>query len=778
MLEAVRRFATRVVLLHLLLLAVVVLGVVLGAREVYRSARAQAQEETASYLEGQAQLTTAAIETHYQSILSDLELLLSSQAKAAESTTQPGAASQPTPQIAEAEAAPTPPRNGAARRLGAYGRGGNRGGFGRTLLSEGRMDVQPQFLDALWLQLRGRVTALFMVDENGRVVAAYPQGDDQQPTAAAVALATRITGEPGQLEWFKALKEPSLSDFHRGNPGIGSATGYNLLALPASEMERVGANGQAVPSGGFGGRGGGVPEGPGGPNGGFGNGPGFGRGGPGRGVGDGPGNGPGNGPGARGNRGGQGGLAGPGGGVGGGPGAPGGAPGPGGAMTRPGFRQGARTIVAVVPIDSVKEDYFDPLNEASATDSSGRATSAARVVNAVMVQRNGDVLVSINQAWVGRNFLDALAPQVRQEVSAFVTGDPQKGWRAIPAKAKGDRAALEDRIIAFDHAKLPGGEQWTVMIMTPLSEADGLVNRVFGSALWWALFVSVSIAAILFSTSVFLIRSRVRLERARHEGLTRELQQARNIQLAWLPAADESPRGLDVSAVNLPASHISGDFYNWFTLEGGRVAVVIGDVTGHGMAAAFLMATTQLLVKMALQRTQDPARCMEIVNKQLCTQGFRGQFVTMLVLVIDADTGAVEIATAGHPAPLLQKDDKIVPMELDPHLVLGVDPSEKYETRTFAAAGSTLLLYTDGVIEAESETGQQYGLDRLTKLVASSGGPRVLPETRIKAMVEDVRKFCGTRDLLDDLTVVGVRIGEPAALATLADDGGVGRAAH
>src|SRR5439155_8415781 len=117
----------------------------------------------------------------------------------------------------------------------------------------------------------------------------------------------------------------------------------------------------------------------------------------------------------------------------------------------------------------------------------------------------------------------------------------------------------------------------------------------------------------------------------------------------------------------------SGDFYNWFALpammmktsvsgavggehaetEGGggsgRVAVVIGDVTGHGMAAALLMATTQLLVRMALSRYQDAGRCLQEVNKQLCMQAgstFKGQFVTMLVMVLDTRHGTMQVASA------------------------------------------------------------------------------------------------------------------------------------
>ena len=101
--------------------------------------------------------------------------------------------------------------------------------------------------------------------------------------------------------------------------------------------------------------------------------------------------------------------------------------------------------------------------------------------------------------------------------------------------------------------------------------------------------------------------------------LQREVSQAREIQLAWLPGAGSKVRAFDIAAANTPASQISGDFYNWFELPDGRVVVNIGDVTGHGIAAAFLMATTQLLVRTTMLRVGDPGRCLEEVNCQLCT---------------------------------------------------------------------------------------------------------------------------------------------------------------
>jgi sigma-B regulation protein RsbU (phosphoserine phosphatase) len=279
--------------------------------------------------------------------------------------------------------------------------------------------------------------------------------------------------------------------------------------------------------------------------------------------------------------------------------------------------------------------------------------------------------------------------------------------------------------------------------------------------LTWAIFLLIATTAILMSTSVQMIRSRVRMERVKHEILTRELTQARKIQLAWLPRNEDDPPHIDLSAINKPASHISGDFYNWFELEGGKVCVVIGDVTGHGMAAAFLMATTQLLVRMVMPRAGTPGKCMEFINRQLCRQIFSGQFVTMLIIVIDRDHQKIEITTAGHPPPLLGAGGTFRPLRIEPQLVLGVDADTTYPTETFEIPdAAAMVLYTDGLVDAASPTGERYTAEGLQRALASVGeaGDAAALADRIVAAVD---QFRGTRPLDDDLTLVTVQL-EPA----------------
>jgi sigma-B regulation protein RsbU (phosphoserine phosphatase) len=293
-----------------------------------------------------------------------------------------------------------------------------------------------------------------------------------------------------------------------------------------------------------------------------------------------------------------------------------------------------------------------------------------------------------------------------------------------------------------------------------LGEVDRFVMPVFRDAMLWGAFIMLGLTAILSSTAIQTIRSRVRLERVRHEMINKELAQAREIQLAWLPDNDDDPPHIDLSAINQPATQISGDFYNWFQLCDGRTVVVIGDVTGHGMAAAFLMATTQLLIRTTMPRCMNPGECLNEANRQLCIQAFNGQFVTMLVLVIDVHKGTVELAAAGHPPPLVGQGEQFELLAVEPELVLGVDPDQTYTTQRFTLArGAALVLYTDGVIDVLNERGERFSVEGVGK---SLYGRYEHAQAIINTITRAVDDFRGQQPIPDDLTLVAVQLQEAA----------------
>jgi sigma-B regulation protein RsbU (phosphoserine phosphatase) len=307
------------------------------------------------------------------------------------------------------------------------------------------------------------------------------------------------------------------------------------------------------------------------------------------------------------------------------------------------------------------------------------------------------------------------------------------------------------------------GRIWFVTVASDFTEVESVIKPVFKDVIVWAAGLAGLVTLILFSTTYQLIRSRARLERMKHEVIEKEIEDARAIQLHWLPKGKCGCSGIDIAALNLPATHISGDFYDWFELDDGRIVVTIGDVTGHGMAAAFLMATTQLLVRTVMHRVGDPGACLEEVNRQLSSQTFNGQFVTMLILVIDPSQCTLEVATAGHHPPLMGTGDAFAPLEVDPRLVLGVEPDEEFPTQRFELiAGSSLLLFTDGASDVQAPSGERFSNEGLA---AALYGRYESADAILQAVRTAVDDFRRGRDLADDLTLVSIQL-EPAPVPT------------
>ena len=411
------------------------------------------------------------------------------------------------------------------------------------------------------------------------------------------------------------------------------------------------------------------------------------------------------------------------------------------APDRPG-EKGRRLLVAFVPIHKVGLKFLDKLNPA---DNSTSAT----LTDAAM-----KTMVSSDPALVGINALQAEDPDVRGLAQSALTSDGPETI-AIERPYKLGSSVRNPRMMTITPVRVLG-HRWFLMVSSKLSQVDSVVNRLFRKALYWAIFVVVAMTGILVSTSISLIRGRSRLERARHLVLKREVDQAREIQKAWLPSQAVTLPRVDIAAVNRPANHISGDFYNWFELPDGRLVVTIGDVTGHGMSAAFLMATTQLLVRSTMMRVGDPGLCMTEVNRQLCTQIFVGQFVTMLIVTLDLDRRLMQVATAGHYPPLIGSGSGFKSLRVAPQLVLGVDASAEYPTQEFPIpAHASMLLYTDGVLDVEDPRGARFGKQRLA---ASTAGTFESAKSLADGLLREVDRFRGHKDLPDDLTFVAVQV--------------------
>jgi serine phosphatase RsbU (regulator of sigma subunit) len=225
------------------------------------------------------------------------------------------------------------------------------------------------------------------------------------------------------------------------------------------------------------------------------------------------------------------------------------------------------------------------------------------------------------------------------------------------------------------------------------------------------------------------------------------------MQRSLLPQVRPAVEGLDVGEVYAASAHVEvgGDLYDYMALADGRLAVVLGDVTGHGIDAAADMAMAKFVFRSLAREHPEPGDFLAAANEVVMGEIAAGKFITMLYLLIDASTGAVSVASAGHPPPrLVGADGSVCGIEAR-GLALGVDPGIEYEeTRAQLEPGGSVVLYTDGVIEAR-RAGEFYGQDRLDALLARRHALRA--EDIAASVIQSARRFTGG-ELLDDCAVV------------------------
>jgi sigma-B regulation protein RsbU (phosphoserine phosphatase) len=238
-------------------------------------------------------------------------------------------------------------------------------------------------------------------------------------------------------------------------------------------------------------------------------------------------------------------------------------------------------------------------------------------------------------------------------------------------------------------------------------------------------------------------------------GQRRELDEAREIQASLLPACLPEAPGVGLAAHWQPAKQVAGDYYDAFPLDGGRLAVCVADVTGKGMPAALLMSNLQATVKAFAPSMGSPAALCARVNRVLSAQITLGRFITFFYAELETGGRALRYANAGHNPPLLLRAGGAAEWLDAGGPLLGVVPDAGYEEATTALApGDTLVLYTDGITEAQAATGELFGEERLLASVraAAGGGPEAVQ----RRLLDDVAAHCGG-DWGDDATVLVLR---------------------
>ncbi len=240
--------------------------------------------------------------------------------------------------------------------------------------------------------------------------------------------------------------------------------------------------------------------------------------------------------------------------------------------------------------------------------------------------------------------------------------------------------------------------------------------------------------------------------------MRQELDTAREIQLAMLPEGCPPQGWLDICSLSCPATEVGGDYYDYFPLEGGRLAVVVGDVAGHGMASGLLLAGLRSCLTLLAQDLDRPLAVLAKLNQMVQQTTRTRRLVTLAIVVLDPVRRIATVANAGHPPVLWSNAAGVLEIAL-PSLPLGTQLDPRFGLRELALeTGDLLLLHSDGLYEGEDPYGDPYGLDRLAASLARV--PRDSEATAARdALLADFRAFQGGAQQRDDLTFVVVKVG-------------------
>ena len=253
--------------------------------------------------------------------------------------------------------------------------------------------------------------------------------------------------------------------------------------------------------------------------------------------------------------------------------------------------------------------------------------------------------------------------------------------------------------------------------------------------------------------SFLLLNLLVLLEVADRLSLKGELEVAREIQLAMLPRGTWTSADVEIAGQTRPANTVGGDFYDVLPLEDGKVIVTLGDVAGKGSPAALLMALLLAVLRTLVDERLAPSALVGRLNVQICRHSPASRFITLFYAIYDSATGALSYVNAGQNPPLIRRHSGTYERLGPTGVALGMfDHSTFEEASTTIRPGDLLVLYSDGITEAEDsegrpleETGLELALERHAWASAADLGARVIGE---------VERHAGQPRFHDDLTIL------------------------
>ena len=261
---------------------------------------------------------------------------------------------------------------------------------------------------------------------------------------------------------------------------------------------------------------------------------------------------------------------------------------------------------------------------------------------------------------------------------------------------------------------------------------------------------------------------KLKISTAEQERVNTEMLTAQRIQQSFLSKPIELPNNLELAAKLQQSRKVGGDSFQ-FSISKNQLHFAIGDVSGKGVPAAIYMSSVAKLFQYIAQEEQSTAIICNILNKQMCVDNEADMYITMFIGILDIDTGRLIYTNAGHTYPLVvHENGSTDSMAEYPDVPIGVIEGHTFTEHTYTLKhNSSILLYTDGITDAENCAGQFYGADKLVKCVEEIANKS--PKQIIEAVIKDIEKHIETRQQSDDLTLLMLRHRRKTSIQNLID---------
>ncbi|PWT78764.1 MAG: hypothetical protein C5B58_14825 [Acidobacteria bacterium] len=288
-----------------------------------------------------------------------------------------------------------------------------------------------------------------------------------------------------------------------------------------------------------------------------------------------------------------------------------------------------------------------------------------------------------------------------------------------------------------------------------LAVANGPMSTPFSSSDF------VIFQSIVEQSAFALYNAVVYSEAGEKRRIDRDLDMAHDIQRILLPSSAPEIEGFEIAGLNIPASQVSGDYYDYIKLGEEQIGIAIADVSGKGVAASLIMAMCRSVLRSVAHSGQSAATVLHEVNRQLFPDIREDMFISMAYLIAQKGSNELLLARAGHDAPLhFRASDQSVIRINPPGMALGIDSGGVFnrvtsDFRVCLEAGDCLILYTDGVTEALDVNGLEFGISKLIEAVQASspsGASAILSR-----VTSDLKSFVNGHRQNDDITLIAIR---------------------